>query len=206
MPRKEGPPIEERMQRAKELAELKERRHQSNLKELYASRLYRFARKSSIAFLWISQLILIDWALPYREEKDAITDGYFKTTSTEQMRETPATFRPAEVFIRTNKNYTFFIDYPEDSKEIVLNDSLIIYKSFLLNDFKKVCVPRIGEHFFIYSAVTFKFLPAILICAALSLMFIFIKNIEVKAFAWMILLFTSVLGVFLIGYLVMTYH
>ncbi len=206
MPRKEGPPIEARMQRAKELSELKERRFQAYLKELYASRLYRVTRTCSIAFLWISQLILIDWALPYREEKDVIADGYFKTVSTQQVMETPATFRPAEVFIRTNKNYTFFIDYPEESKRVALNDSIIIYKSFLINDFKKVCVPRTGESFFVYSSVTYKFLPVILICALLALLFIFIKNIEVKAFAWMILVFTSIFGTFLIGYLVMTYH
>ena len=206
MPRKEGPPIEERMQRAKELAELKERRFQAHLKGLYASRLYRYARKSSIAFLWISQFILIDWMLPYREEKDRITDGYFKTVSTQQVHETPATFRPAEVFIKTGKGYGFILDYPEDSKEIGLNDSVIIYKSYLINDFKKVCVPRTGESFFIYSAVTYKFLPVIIICALLALLFIFIKNIEVKAFAWLILLITAAFGLFLIGYLAATYH
>jgi len=78
MPRKEGPPIEERMQRAKELAERKAEQQKADLEKLYASPLYRVARKSCIAFLWISQLMLFDWALPYLEEKDKISGGYFK--------------------------------------------------------------------------------------------------------------------------------
>ena len=51
MPRKEGPPLEERMQRAKELFEFKRQQKEKNLQALYASRVYKLARKTSITFL-----------------------------------------------------------------------------------------------------------------------------------------------------------
>jgi len=207
MPRKEGPPIEERMQRAKELAELKERKHQAFLKELYASPLFRITRKSCIAFLWISQLLLIDWALPYLEETDKITGGYFNSNTMNTKGLGGITdLKLEELFIKTEKGYKFKLDFPDNTKEPSIGDSIVLLKSFLFHDYKKIKAPRIGESYFISSSATFRFLPFVFIVTGLAIMFIFVKNIEVKAFAWISLLCTGLFGGFLVVYMVMSFQ
>jgi len=207
MPRKEGPPLEERMQRAKELAEKKEIKKQSDLKNLYASKLYRFARKSCIAFLWVSQLMLIDWALPYLEEKDKISGGYFNSSTMPTKGLGGITdFKLSELFIKTHKGYQFKVDFPDNTSEPSIGDSIIIYKSLLFHDFKKIRAPRIKENYFITTSVTYRFLPFFLLVSVLAILFIFVKNIEVKAFAWISLLCTLSFGIFLIVYMVMSFR
>lgn len=201
MPRKEGPPLEERMQRARELAELKATQKRELLKQLYSSALYRWARKSSIAFLWLVQIILIDWALPYRHQKDKITEGYFDAVGGEQAQQAAQVYRPTDVFVKTAQGRKFYINYPVESREIFVNDSIWVYKSFLLNDNKKILVLRLKEDFTITSSVTYDFLPLTGVFTGLALMFVFVKNIEVKAFAWITLICTAGYGLFLLGYL-----
>lgn len=207
MPRKEGPPLEERMQRAKELAELKAIKRQELLQQLYASRLYRYARKSCIAFLWVSQLMLIDWALPYLEERDKISGGYFNSnTITTQGVGGITDYKLKELFIKTHGGYKFTLDFEGHETEPSIGDSIIIYKSFLFHDFKKLSVPRIKESYFIANAVTYRYLPFFFIVSALSIAFIFIRNIEVKAFAWISLICTAIFGIFLVVYMVMSFQ
>jgi hypothetical protein len=203
MPRKEGPPLEERMQRAKELFEQKQRQKQKNLQELYASRIYKLARKTSILFLWIAQFILIDWALPFQGESDKITGGYFNSASIPDKGGLNGFtyYRLTQLSIKTEKGRDFITDFPEEAAEPALGDSIIIYKSLLLHDFKKLEVPRIKESYLITSAITYHFLPALLMISALAAMFIFIKNIEIKSFAWLVFISTATGGIFLIVYL-----
>jgi hypothetical protein len=203
MPRKEGPPLEERMQRAAELFELKQQQKAKNLQKLYASRIYKFAKKSSIVFLWITQLILIDWVLPYREINDKISGGFFNlNTIPGKSLEGITTDKLTELSIKTEKGYDFTVDFPDATKEPAINDSIVIYKSLLLGDFKKMKVPRIKENFSITKALTYKFLPFLFIIGGLAVLFIFIKNIEVISFAWLVFVFTGVGDIFFIYYLI----
>lgn len=207
MPRKEGPPLEERMQRAKELFEFKQQQKQKNLQALYASRIYKLARKTSIAFLWISQFLLIDWALPYLQESDKITGGYFNANTMPTRGIGGITdYKLTELFIKTEKGYKFTVDFPDNTKEPALGDSMVIYKSLLLHDYKKIAVPRVKESYLITTAVTYRFLPFLLIISALAAMFIFVKNIEVKSFAWLVFIFTTVGGVFAIYFIVAAFQ
>lgn len=207
MRRREGPSIEERMQRAKELAEIKDREEQALYKKLYASPLYRIARKSCIVFLWVSQLMLIDWALPYLEEKDKITGGYFNAnTMLTQGIGGITDYKLPELFIKTAKGYKFTLDFPDGTKEPSIGDSIILLKSFLFHDYKRVRVPRIGENYYISSSATYRYLPFVLIVSAVAAMFIFVKNIEVKAFAWVALLLTAGLSIFLVVYMAMSFQ
>lgn len=207
MPRKEGPPLEERMQRAAALFEFKQQQKEKNLNELYSTRIYKFAKKTSIAFLWISQLILLDWLLPYREQSDTITGGYFNSnTINDNGIGGITTYKLSKIFIKTNKGYRFTVEYPDETREPGIKDTIIIYKSLLLGDFKKINVPRIKESFLICDAVTYKFLPIILLFSAIAALFLFIKNIEVKVFAWLAFICTLSGGLFLIYYLIITYQ
>jgi len=207
MPRKEGPPLEERIQRAKELFEFKRQQKEKNLQILYASRIYKLARKTSITFLWITQLLLIDWALPYMEEKDRISGGYFNSNTMPNKGIGGITdYKLTELFIKTDKGYHFKVDFPDNTREPSIGDSVVIYKSLLFRDFKKLGVPRIKESYFITSSVTYRFFPFLLIISALAIMFIFVKNIEVKSFAWLAFIFTAIGSIFFICYLVVTFQ
>lgn len=207
MPRKEGPSIEERMMRAKELAYIKRRQENALYKKLYASRLYRVARKSCILFLWISQLMLIDWALPYLEEKDKITAGYFNAnTMLTQGVGGITSYKLNELFVKTEKGYRFTLDFPENTKEPGIGDTVILLKSFLFHDYKRMRVPRIGENYYISSSATYRYLPFMLIIAAVAAMFIFVRDIDVKAFAWVALILSAGFGIFLVVYMVMSFQ
>jgi len=198
MPRKEGPPLEERMQRAKELFEFKQRQKEKNLQNLYASRIYKFARKTSIIFLWISQIILIDWALPYREEHDKVL-GVITNSNTIAMPN-------KELFIKTEKGYNFKVELPGSTQRPGLGDSVVIYKSFLFHDFKKIAVPLAKANYLITTALTYRFLAFLLIGIILAVMFIFVKNIEVKFFAWLTFTYTTLGSIFFTYYLIAVLH
>lgn len=207
MPRKEGPSIEERMQRARELAELKEQEEKDLIRGLYTSSLYRFTRKSCIAFLWIAQLLIIDWALPYLEEKDKIAGGYFNSnTMLTQGIGGITDYKLNDLFIRTEKGYGFKVEFPDYTREPSIGDSVVLLKSMIFHDYKKVLVPRIDESFYVSTSATYRFLPFVFIISALAVLFIFVKNIEVKAFAWLALLTTALFGLFLVGYMIASFQ
>lgn len=207
MPRKERPPIEERMQRAQELGESKAQQRKEVLAKLYASPLFKIARKSSIAFLWISQLMLIDWALPYHEVKDKIAGGYFNSNTMPTRGVGGITdFRLTDLFIKTDKGYQFKVDFSDGSREPSIGDSITIYKSMIFHDFKKMTAPRVNESYYVSSSATYRYLPFMLIISGLAVLFIFVKNIEVKAFAWISLICTFVFGAFLVVYMVMSFR
>jgi hypothetical protein len=194
MPRKEGPSIEERMQRAKELFEFKEKRKQKNLQELYASGIYKLARKTSIVFLWISQLILIDWVLPYKEDSDKITGVTINTNTISLPNK--------EIFLKTKNGYNFKVELPSGIQKPSAGDTIIVYKSFLLHDFKKVNAVATKESFLITSAITYKFIAYLLIGFILAAMFVFVKNIEVEVFAWIVSIYTSFASLFFLFYII----
>lgn len=203
MPRKEGPPIEERMQRARERAEQKELEKAAHLKKLYSSRLYGYTRKCCIAFLWIGQFLLIDWALPYTELKDTINGGYFNATEMNTQRPGGISDRRlSHLFIKTKLGYSFSVDFEGHEIEPAIGDSVILGRSRLLHDLKRMVAPRIKESYFVSSSVTFRYLPFIVIISGLSLTFIFIRNIEVKAFAWICLGSTLLFGTYLLIYII----
>jgi hypothetical protein len=195
MPRKEGPPIEERMQRAKELFEFKQRQKQKNLQQLYATRIYKFARKSSIAFIWITQLILIDWALPYNTSYDKVVSSNFNSV-----------IRPnKELFIKSANANLFQVEFPQGMMRPSSGDTILVYKSLLLHDLKKISVPAVKENYLITTAITYRYLPVLLIGAVLAVMFVFVKNIEVKTFAWIVSIYTTSAGLFFAYYIISSF-
>ena len=115
-------------------------------------------------------------------------------------------YRLTELFIKTSKGYKFRVDFPDDAREPNLGDSIIIHKSLLFRDIKKISDPRIKESYLVTTAVTYRFLPFLLIITILALMFIFVKNIEVKSFAWLVFIFTATGSVFFVCYLVSTFQ
>lgn len=195
MPRKEGPPIEERMQRAKELYEFKQFLKQKNLNELYASRIYKLARKSSIAFIWIVQLILIDWLLPYNTAYDKVVTSNFNIVTGPNK----------ELFVHGEKNKIYKVEFPQGSLRPSPGDSILVRHSLLLHDVKKITVPAVKDTYLVTTAITYRYLAVLLIGAALALTFVFIKNIEVKAFAWIVGIFSTSAGIFFIYYIVSSF-
>ena len=67
---------EERLERARAIHFRKQQKKSNYVSQLYSSSIYKLAKKSAIVFLWLSQLILIDWLLPYKEVPDKIKEGY----------------------------------------------------------------------------------------------------------------------------------
>lgn len=207
MPRREEgrPSLEERMMRAATLAWIKRKRERQLFNKLYTSRLYRYARRSCVFFLWIAQLLMIDWLLPYIEERDNISGGYFNANTMRTGNPGGITdYRLSELFIRTQKGYRFTLDFTDSDKEPSVGDTVVLLKSFLLHDYKKVTAPRIKESYFVSSSVTYRYLPFLMIISGIALMFIFVRDIEVKAFAWIALILTAGFSIFAIGYMVMT--
>ncbi|MGZ3863604.1 MAG: hypothetical protein ACXVPN_09295 [Bacteroidia bacterium] len=186
MPRKEGPPIEERMQRAKELYEFKQFLKQKNLKELYASPVYKFARVSSIVFLCIAQLILIDWILPDKISFDKVTTSNFNSV-----------IRPnKELFVKSESGFLYQVEFPQGTLRPSAGDSIVVYKSLLLHDIKKIGVPAVKETYLVTTALTYRFFALLLIGVILTLCFVFIKNIEVKAFGWIVGIYAASTSLF----------
>jgi hypothetical protein len=178
MPRKENLSIEERLERAQELYKRKQHEKHKEISHLYNTKIYKLAKRSCIVFLWISQLILIDWVLPYLKIVDKISDGY-RVNYSKIDKHTGTDFF---VTIQTKqyKKLELFLD--KESIEPQLNDSVIIYKSLLLHEPKKVEDLNRNETYLISNSTTYLLLPLIIISSILSLLFLFIKNIEVNAF------------------------
>ncbi|MGZ3902831.1 MAG: hypothetical protein ACXVC6_04000 [Bacteroidia bacterium] len=195
MPRKEGPPIEERMQRAKELYEFKQFIKQKKLEELYASRTYKFARISSLVFICILQLVLIDWLLPYTTSSDKVVTSNFNIVTGPNK----------ELFIHGENNKVYKVEMAQGSLRPSSGDSIFVKKSLLLHDVKKITVPAVKETYLVTSAITYRYLALLLIGAALTLTFVFIKNIEVKAFAWIVGIYAAAADLFFIYYIVSSF-
>lgn len=192
MPRKEGPSIEERMQRAQELFEKKEKIREQNLKDLYASKIYRYARKSSIVLIWVTQLILIDWILPYNTEKEKVVTYNFNQV-----------IRPnRELFIKLANGQTVELEYPPSSGIPAAGDTVVLYKSMLFNDLKRLGAPTVKENYLVTTAVTYKYLSLLLIGTILAVLFVFVRNIEVKAFAWIVAIFCTFSSLFFLYFLI----
>ncbi len=190
MPRKENLSIEERLERAQELYAHKQHEKRKEISHLYSTKIYKLAKKSCIVFLWVSQLILIDWALPYLKVPDKIKDGYRVNYS--KIDKHTATEFYVTIRTKQHKKLELFLD--KESIEPQLNDSIIIYKSLLLHEAKKVRDINRDETYLVSNSTTYLLLPLIIISSILSLLFLFIKNIEVKAFYYF-MFFTNVAAV-----------
>ena len=168
MPRKENLSLEERIERARQLAESKQKENSKNIAALYQTRIYRLARYSSIFFLWLSQLILIDWSLPYTPSKDKITEGYRIQYGSSSARGS----KEMQVNIRTQQSVKLQLVMDYESTIPHLNDSICLYKSFLLHETKKIKDLNSGESFSVSSSLTYLFLPLIIICSAYTIFYI----------------------------------
>ena len=178
MPRKENLSIEERLERAKEIFTRKQHEKHKEISHLYKTRIYKLAKKSCIFFLWMAQLILIDWSLPYLKVKDIITSGY-RVNYSKSDKHTATDFY---VTIRTQKYSKLELFLASETIEPQVGDSVIILKSLLLHDAKKVNDINRRETYFVSSSITYLLLPLIIISSVLSLLFLFVRNIEVKSF------------------------
>jgi hypothetical protein len=193
MPRKENLSIEERLERAREIFTRKQHEKHKEISHLYKTKIYNLAKKSCIVFLWIAQLIFIDWSLPYLKEKDIITNGY-RVNYSKSDKHTMTDFY---VTIQTQRYPKLELFLSNESIEPQVRDSVIILKSLLLHDPKKVIDINRNETYLVSSSITYLLLPLIIISSVLSLLFLFIKNIEVKPFYYF-MFFTNIAAVFVL--------
>ncbi|HTA63838.1 MAG TPA: hypothetical protein VK835_15350 [Bacteroidia bacterium] len=196
MPRKENLSIEERLERARELFTHKQHEKHKEISHLYKTKIYRLAKKSSIAFLWIAQLIFIDWSLPYLKVADVITSGY-RVNYSKSDKHTATDFY---VTIGTQKCPKLELFLASETIEPQVGDSIIILKSLLLHDAKKVNDLNRKETYLVSSSITYLLLPLIIISSVLSLLFLFVKNIEVKSFYYFMFITNIAAALVLIFY------
>jgi hypothetical protein len=196
MPRREKFSIEERQEHARETFLKKQEESRKKVSKLYCTLIYKLAKKSCITFLWIAQFIIIDWLLPYNEIPDKIKDGYQireSGTSGHSVKETYV-----NISTRQSKNLTLLLDY--ESKEPQINDSIIVLKSSLLHEAKKVKDLNKNETYLVSSSLTYILLPVIIIFSILSILFLFIKNIEVKVFFYFMFIANVAIIILLVSY------
>ncbi len=183
MPRKEELSIEERLERAKELYTRKQQEKQKEITRLYNTKIYKLAKKSCIAFLWIAQLIIIDWILPYKEIPDTITAGCMPHNERYNRR---SASKEVNLPINTTQYNKIEILLFRGTIEPEISDSVIVLKSLLLREVKKLQDINNKQTYTATNTVTYYLLPILIMCTLLSTMFLFIKNIEVKAFFYFI--------------------
>ncbi|MBS1645747.1 MAG: hypothetical protein JST67_00260 [Bacteroidetes bacterium] len=192
MPRKEDISLEERIERADFLHQQKQHRKNKIIHQLYGTSIYKAARKSCIVFLWIAQLIVIDWMLPYYPVPDKVVNGNMPEAGiAKKAMAASETFvqldaqkhRNIKIIVETN------VFFPKNG------DSLLIYKSYLLREIKKIKDTRQNQTYWVSNTLTYIMLPLILIPSGLSLLFLFVENIEVKAFYYFMLILNTLSSV-----------
>jgi hypothetical protein len=199
MPRRENIPLEERLQQARETFISKQEEKSKLLSQLRSTKIYKLARKSCIAFVWIVQLILIDWLLPYTETGDKIKDGY----QIKEVKNGSLSFKEGSLNITTKKNKRLELLLDEEIIIPEINDSIVVLKSLLLHEAKKVKDINKNETYVISGSLTYFMLPVIVIFFGLSLLFLFIKNIEIKAFYYFMFIANIAATVILLSYYIL---
>ena len=199
MPRKENIPLEERLEQARETFLRKQEAKNKHLAKLTASKIYKLARKSCIVFLWIIQLILIDWLLPYTKTGDKIKDGY----QVKEVNGGAHSFKEGSLNIVTFQSHKLELVLEEDNLIPEINDSLIVLKSYLLHEIKKVKDINKNQTYTISNSLTYLLLPILIIFSGLSLLFLFIKNIEIKAFYYFVCIANIVAAFSLLSYYIL---
>jgi len=183
MPRKEELSIEERLERGKELYTRKQQEKQKEISRLYSTKMYKLAKKSCIAFLWIAQLISIDWILPYKEIPDTIIGG---CQLHNERNERGRAGKEINLPIKTTQYSKIEVLLFRGAIEPQISDSVLILKSLLLRETKKLQDLNCSQTYTVTNTLTYYMLPVLIMCTLLSTMFLFIKNIEVKAFFYFI--------------------
>ena len=199
MPRKEKAPLEERLQYARETYLRKQEQKNKHLAQLSSTRIYKLARKSCIAFVWIAQFIFIDWVLPYNEIGDKIKDGY----QIKEEQNGGMTFKEGSIHITTQHYKSIELILNEGNPIPEINDSILVLKSMLLHEAKKVKDFNKSQTYLISSSLTYLLLPLIIIFFGLSLLFLFIKNIEIKAFYYFMFVANIIAVCVLMGYYIL---
>ena len=199
MPRKENISLEERLEQARETFLRKQEAKNKHLAKLTASKIYKLARKSCIAFLWVAQLILIDWVLPYIETDDKIKDGY----QVKEINSSVHSFKEGSLNITTLQNHKLELVLEEGNIIPEINDSIVVLKSYLLHEIKKVKDVTKKETYTVSNALTYVLLPVLVIFSGLSLLFLFIRNIEIKAFYYFICITNIIAILILLGYYIL---
>jgi len=179
MPRKKKSiSLEIRLQKANELFLRKKQEKNNQLAQLRNTKIYKLTRKSCLVFIIISQLILVDWVLPYNQKVDKIKNK-------EINYGTPPT-RERSMYITTQQNRKLQLLLEEENYYPQINDSVFILESILLFDAKKVKDLNDEHVYSVKGSLTNSMLPFIIIPFAISLLFFFIKDIEIKAFYYFV--------------------
>ncbi len=199
MPRKENIPLEERLQQARETFIRKQKVKNKHLAKLTASKIYKLARKSSILFLWITQLILIDWLLPYTQTSDKIKDGY----QVKEVNSNTHAFKEGSLNIITLQSHKLELVLEENNLIPEINDSIVVLRSYLLHEIKKVKDVTKNETYTVSNSLTYLLFPVIIIFSGLSLLFLFIRNIEIKAFYYFVCIANIIATLSLLGYYIL---
>jgi hypothetical protein len=142
--------------------------------------------------IWVTQLILIDWMLPYTIEKEKVVTYNFNQV-----------IRPnRELFIKLGNGQTIELEYPPGSGIPAAGDTVVLYRSMLFKDLKRLGAPTVNENYLVTTAVTYKYLSLLLIGVILAVLFVFVRNIEVKAFAWIVAFFCTFSSLFFLYFLI----
>src|ERR1700739_4404918 len=119
MPRKEKILLEERLQQARDTYIRKQEAKDRYLVKLASSRIYKLARRSGVLFLWMTQLIFIDWILPYTTTADKIKNGY----QIRELNDSIHLFKEGSLNIVTFQNHKLELALEEDNLIPEINDS-----------------------------------------------------------------------------------
>ena len=185
MPRKEDIPLEERLERAKYLHEQNQEKKRKKIAQLHSTEIYKLARKSCIAFLWITQLLIIDWILPYYSSSEKVVTSSILSNATDNRRTAKI---ETYVWLNTSSDKQLEVIVEPDILLPQGEDSIQVLKSYLLRDLKKVKDLNTQQEYIISNSLIYQILPVIIMFTALSLLFLFIENIEVKAFYYFMLI------------------
>ena len=198
MPRPNQKPLEERLEQAKKLFEVKQEKKRLKLQQVQSSFIYKFSRKTCIVFLWLLQIIIIDWLLPYTKQQDIISSG-FSLNNEYTLGMYQSAYNQTEITINTKQNKQYKIEFAANEQaRPSINDSIIVEKSFLLRDVKKIRIPRVGQSFYVVTSLTYRYLPVLIIVSGLCLITLFVSNIEVSAFYYVGSFITLVAGIFIL--------
>ncbi|HEX7412680.1 MAG TPA: hypothetical protein VF411_01450, partial [Bacteroidia bacterium] len=102
--------------------------------------------------------------------------------------------------ITTAQHKEFELALNEGSPLPDINDSVLVCKSLLLREAKKITDINKRQTYMVSSSLTYLLFPVLIILSVLSILFLFIKNIELKAFYYFMFLsnIAAILG--LLGY------
>ena len=102
---------------------------------------------------------MIDWLLPYTQTGDKIKDGY----QVKEVNGGAHSFKEGSLNIITFQSHKLELVLEEDNLIPEINDSIIVLKSYLLHEIKKVNDVNKNQAYTISNSLTYLLLPILII-------------------------------------------